>query len=68
MQPSSDAWTPRDLIAGLKERDRRIMIDGFGRHRANDRHIIDILGSVREQLADPSSIAAVLSKFEDRSG
>jgi hypothetical protein len=53
------------LVAGLAERDRRIVIDRLGIHRTNHAQVVGDLGHVGQQFAHPHPALAVLGKSED---
>ena len=52
------------LAAGLDEGDGRIVIDGVGVDRLDDGDVVDDLGGVRQQFAEPGAGLAVLAEFE----
>ena len=68
VQPRAHARPAGDLRAGLEERDRRVVVDRLGVHRADEAEVVDDLGGVRQQLADPRAACAVLREFEERAG
>ena len=57
---------PGDHEAGLEKRDRRLVIDRFRMHAADDGDIVHHARRVRQQFGDPRAGFAVLRKFEDR--
>ena len=67
-QPGPQAGAARQLVAGADVGDRRIMVDRFGVQALDDREIVDHLGRVRQQLADPGAVAAVLLELVFRRG
>ena len=52
-QPGPDAWPACPLSTRLEERDRRIMVDGFGVHRLEEAQLVGDLRRERHQLTDP---------------
>ena len=54
----------RDLAAGLNERNRRLVIDRLGVHRADDGDVVDHLRRVRQQLGHPGAVLPVLRELE----
>ena len=68
MHPRAHARAAGDLRSGLEERDRRIVVDRLGEHRADDAQVVDDLGGVRQQVGDPGAAAAVLREPELRPG
>ena len=62
--PRAHAGTARLLAAALDERDRRIVIDRVRVHRLDDGDVVDDLGDVRQQLADPRAGLPVLLELE----
>ena len=66
--PRAHAGAAGLLAAALYKRDRRIVIDGVRVHRLDDRQLIDDLGGVRQQFADPCAGLPVLLEFEDGAG
>lgn len=53
-----------DLIAGLQETHRRFVVDRFGVHAADERHVVDNFLSPWEQFGDPHSALASLFELE----
>ena len=45
-RPRPEARPAGDLVAGLHERDGRLVIDGFGVHAADEAHVVDHLRRV----------------------
>ena len=66
--PRPHAGPSRLLAAGLDERDRRIVIDRLGVGRLDDGDVVDDLGVMRQQLAEPGAGLAVLREVEERLG
>ncbi len=66
--PGAQARFAGDLVARLHVRDRRLMVDRVGVHAADEAHVVDHLGRVRQQFADPHPALAVLSEFVFRRG
>ena len=65
VHPRAHARAARQLAAGLKERDRRIVIDRFGMHRADQADVVDNRRRMRHQFAQgnpalPMSLERVL--------
>ena len=48
VHPRAHAGPPGDLRAGLEERDRRVVVDRVGEHRADDAEVVDDFGGVRQ--------------------
>ena len=67
MDPRPDAGPARELRSGLKECDRRVVVDCLGKHRPDDAELVDHFRRVRKQLADPGARLAVLPKLEQGS-
>ena len=44
------------------------MVDRFGEHRFDEAHIVDDLTVIRQQLTEPRTGLAVLSKSKSRPG
>ena len=61
--PGAQAGPAGDLVAGLHEGDGRLVVDGVGVHAADEAHVVDHLGRVRQQLADPHAALAVLGEL-----
>ena len=61
-KPRSHDRPARLCITGLHEGDRRIMIDRFGLHRANDRNIVRHFCRPRQKLRDLDSRLSVARK------
>ena len=57
---------PGSLAARLHEGHGRIVIDGLGMDRLDDRQIVDHLARPRQQLAHPGPGLAIPPKLEDR--
>ena len=59
-----------ELKSGLAKRDSGIVVDLLGLHRLDDGDVVDDFGGVRQQLAEPGTLFAVLRELEDgrRSG
>ena len=55
MHPRTERGTARNLRASLEERNRRVMIDGFGVHGPNEADLIGDGRSVRKQFAEPGA-------------
>ncbi len=51
--PRPQAGPAGDLVARLHVADGRLVVDGLGLHAADEAHVVDHLGQVRQQLADP---------------
>ena len=51
---------PASCGPGLKERDRRVVVDRLGVHRLDEAEIVGDRRRVRQQLADPGAALAVL--------
>ena len=66
--PSADAGATGQLASRLHERDRRVMVDGFRVHRADDAPFVGLRGDVRNQFAEPIAGLAVLLELEHRRG
>ena len=64
--PRAQARPARELKPGLRKRHRRIVIDLLGVHRLDEAQVVDHLGGVRQQLADPGARLPVLRELEDR--
>ena len=65
VDPRAHAGAPRQLAAGLKERDRRIVVNCLGVYRADQADLVHDRRSVRHQLAQgnpalPMSLEFVL--------
>ena len=67
-QPRAHRRPAGDLRAGLKERDRRVVVDRLGEHRLDEADVVDDLAMMRQQLAEPRARLAVLGEFEERAG
>ncbi len=63
--PGAHARPSRLLRSRKDEGAGRIVIDRVGIHRADDGQVVDDLGRVRQQLADPGARLAVTIEFED---
>ena len=59
-RPRAEARPAGDLVAGLHERDRRLVVDRLGVHAADEAQVVDHLRRPRQQLADPHAALAVL--------
>ncbi len=66
--PCAEAGAAGDLVARLHVGDRRLVVDRLGVHAADEAHVVDHLGRVRQQLADPHPALAVLGEFVFRRG
>ncbi len=66
--PRAHAGPARELRAGLHERDRRVVVDRLGLHRADERDVVRDLRGMRQELAEPCAALAVLPELEDRWG
>ncbi len=62
--PGAQAGPAGDLVAGLHGGDGRLVVDRLGVHRANEAHLIDHLGRVRQQFAHPHATLAMSGKLE----
>ena len=62
-QPGSDARPPGNCAPGLKKRDRRVVINGFGEHRLDETKPIDDASRVRQEFADPGAALPVLGEL-----
>ena len=67
-QPGARARTAGQLAAGLNEGDRRIVVDRLGIDRLHDCNVIDDRAGMRQQLAQPGAVFAVLLELEQRRG
>ena len=67
-EPRPHRRPPRDLRAGLEERDRRVVVDRLGVHRADEAELVDDLGRLRQELADPGADCPCRRELEDRAG
>jgi hypothetical protein len=59
---------PASCAPGLKERDRRIVVDRLRVHRPHDAEIVDDPRRVRQQLAQPDAGLSVPGKLETGRG
>ena len=66
VQPRADAGTPGNLGTGLEKGDGGVVIDRLGVERFHDAEVIDHLGGVRQDAADPGAAFAVLLELERR--
>ena len=66
--PRAETRPARLLMSGLKEGDRRIVVDRFGVHRADDADVVGDLSVPWQQVTDPLAGLAVLSKRHERLG
>ena len=66
VDPRAHARASRELIAGLEQRDGRIVIDRLGMHAAQDAKLIGDLGGIRQAIAQPLPALAVLLEFVHR--
>ncbi len=64
--PRAQARPARELEAGLRERDRGIVIDLLRVHRLDEAEVVHDLRRVRQELADPGARLAVLRELEAR--
>ena len=55
-------------MAGLEKRNRGVVIDMLGVHRANKAQVIRHFGRVGEKVTDPSATLPMLRKREQRTG
>ncbi len=63
-EPRAHARPSKLLRSRVDVGDRRIVIDRFGVHRADDRHLVDDRRGVRQQLGvDPSAPLAIASNL-----
>ena len=65
-RPGADARPASQLTPGLKERDRRIVIDRLGVHRTDHAPLIGLRGDLRHEIAEPHPAPAMLGEGEDR--
>ena len=68
VNPRAHARPAGDLRAGLEEGDRGVVVDRLGEHRADDAELVDDLGGVRQEIADPGAVRPVLAEPELRTG
>ncbi len=66
--PRADRRAAGDLRAGLKERDRGVVVDGLGVHALDEAQLVGQRGGVRHQLAHPRAAFAVLLELERTAG
>ena len=65
--PRAEARPARHLVAGLHERDRRLVVDRLGVHAADEHEVVGHLLHPRQQLADPHArLAAPLELVHRR--
>ena len=64
-EPGSDARPAGQLKPCLEERHGRIVVDGRGVHRFDEREVIGDLRDVRHKIADPGAGFAALLEIED---
>ena len=62
--PRAHARSARQLAAGLEERDRRVVVDGLGVHRAEHADLVRDAADVREEFADFGAALAVTGELE----
>src|SRR5262245_29808681 len=62
-QPGPETGAPGLLRAGEQVCYRRVVIDRFGMHRANNAQIIDDSADVRQDVTDPGPTGAVLPEL-----
>ena len=67
-EPRAHARPSGQLRASLKERDRRVVIDGLGVHGLDEAEFVHKLRRPRHQVADPRAALAVLRELEDGAG
>ena len=65
-QPTAHRRTPRDLVAGAEERDRRIVVDRFGVHRAQHADAVRDLRGVRQQRTHRDAAFPVARERSER--
>ena len=65
-QPRPDARPDQPGLAAVHQQQRRLVVRHVGVHRADDADVVDVLGGVREQLADLEPALAVLLELERR--
>ena len=66
--PCAQARTAGNLVAGLHVADGRLVVDGLGVHAADEANVVDVLGQIRQQFADPHAGLSVLGELEHRGG
>ena len=62
--PGAQARPASDLVARLHIRDCRFVVDSLRMHAADEAHVVDHLGRVRQQLRDPHARLPVLGELE----
>ena len=67
-RPGPQGGSSRLLVAGLKKRDGRVVVDRLGVHRIDDADVVGDLAVVRQQVADPLPGFSVLFKGHERLG
>ena len=65
-EPGADGRPPGLLMAGAQEGDRRIVIDRFRKHRADDRDFIHDAADVREQLSQLNAAFSIVFEWIGR--
>ena len=64
-EPGSDAGASRQLVSGLAKRNRGIVVDRFGVHRADQAQIVRHGGDSWHQVAQPGAAFPVLGEVEN---
>ena len=66
--PRPDARPPGKLSPGLEERDRRVVVDRLGVHRADEAKLVGDLGRERQQLRNARAALPVARKCKPARG
>jgi hypothetical protein len=67
-QPAPDARAAGEVVAGLAEGDRRVVVDVLGVDRLHEAQVVGDAGGPRQQLANGGPALAVPVELEDRPG
>ena len=65
-QPRADARSDQTRVAAVHQQERRLMIRHIRVHRPDDRHLVNMLSGVLENLADRNAAFAILLEFVRR--
>ena len=64
--PGTKRRAPTNLMTGLEQCHRGIVVDRLGVHRADQTHFIGKMRRAREQFTQPHAALSVLLEFEVR--